>query len=120
MLGFPILTSLVRILLLATTFNNETPRYLVTNGKEEEARVSLSQIFIGDYATEQLIWLKREKEEDQSTGRMKYKELMTQKYRRRFFIACFVSLSQQMTGVNALIFYSTKIFTNSSDGNKGH
>lgn len=118
MLGFPILSTLLRTLLLTTAFTYETPRYLVNNGKEEEARHSLAKIYVGDYATEQLIWLKREKEEDQNTGSMKYSELWTQKYRKRFLIGCFVSISQQFAGINALIFYSTKIFKDNSDNDK--
>lgn len=116
MLGFPIITCLLRTLLLTTVFSYETPKYLVVNGHEEEARASLSKIYVGDYATEQLIWLKREREEDHRSGTMSYKELFTKKYRMRFFIGCFVSLSQQMTGINALIFYSTTIFKDSSKG----
>ena len=59
MLGFPIVTSILRALILFTIFKSETPRYLAFNGQEEEARKALSEIYIGDFVTEQLIWLKR-------------------------------------------------------------
>ena len=118
MLGFPLTTSAFRMLILKFCYKHETPKYLVYHDQEKEARKVLELLYIGDYATEQLIWLKREREEDLNAHHMHYSELLSKKYRRRLWIGCFINVSQQMTGINALILYSTQIFKDNSDGDQ--
>nr|XP_020472298.1 solute carrier family 2, facilitated glucose transporter member 2 [Monopterus albus] len=89
----------------------ESPRYLyILLGKEEEARTSLSRLN-GPYdATSDLEEMKREKEDKEP--RMSILTLiLSSKYRRQLLVALMMHLSQQLSGINAIFYYSTDIFT---------
>jgi len=56
-------------------------------------------------------------EEEKGGG---FKELLQPELRRQLFLACMLMVLQQFTGINAVIFYSTEIFTSAGvDGAEG-
>lgn len=121
MFVLPLFLAMTRYLCLHfhPTYRYDTPPHLVTNHYDELAKHALSKVYIGGSVMEQLISLQREREEAERMGQkltVSYGDLFNKYYRRRFFIGCFVSISSQMTGVNALIFYSTKIFNEAAGG----
>mmetsp|Transcript_19839 Transcript_19839/g.16991 ORF Transcript_19839/g.16991 Transcript_19839/m.16991 type:complete len:253 (+) Transcript_19839:145-903(+) len=62
MFGFPFVTCGIRVLFLLVAFNQDTPKYCVMNGNEDEASTMLKRIYPKEYALEHLIQLRRSKE----------------------------------------------------------
>uniref|UniRef100_A0A672I887 Major facilitator superfamily (MFS) profile domain-containing protein n=2 Tax=Salarias fasciatus TaxID=181472 RepID=A0A672I887_SALFA len=97
---------------LLLPFCPESPRYLyIILGKEEEARKSLSRLK-GPYdATPDIEEMRREKEEADKEPRVSILSLICSTvYRRQLFVALMMHLSQQLSGINAIFYYSTSIF----------
>uniref|UniRef100_A0A8D3DT90 Solute carrier family 2 member 2 n=1 Tax=Scophthalmus maximus TaxID=52904 RepID=A0A8D3DT90_SCOMX len=71
----------------------ESPRYLyIVLGKEQEARTSK------DYTQQLSSFTKNEK------------DVVSSVYRQQLFVALMMHLSQQLSGINAIFYYSTAIF----------
>ncbi|XP_049596786.1 solute carrier family 2, facilitated glucose transporter member 2 [Syngnathus scovelli] len=91
----------------------ESPRYLyILLGKELEAQESLQRLK-GPYdASADLEEMRREKEEADKVPRVSISSLIISSvYRRQLFVALAMHLSQQLSGINAIFYYSTAIFT---------
>ncbi|KAM7376151.1 hypothetical protein PAMP_005896 [Pampus punctatissimus] len=96
----------------------ESPRYLYIHlGKEQEARKSLQRLK-GPYdATSDMEEMKREKEEADKQPRISILSLIRSSvYRQQLFVALMMHLSQQLSGINAIFYYSTAIFTRAGIG----
>uniref|UniRef100_A0A7N8YRW4 Solute carrier family 2 member 2 n=1 Tax=Mastacembelus armatus TaxID=205130 RepID=A0A7N8YRW4_9TELE len=91
----------------------ESPRYLyILLGKEQEARTSLCRLKGAYDATSDLEEMKREKEEADREPRVSILSLIRSSvYRQRLLVALVMHLSQQFSGINAIFYYSTAIFT---------
>ncbi|KAM6960675.1 solute carrier family 2, facilitated glucose transporter member 2 [Aplochiton taeniatus] len=90
----------------------ESPRYLyIKQGKEQEARKSLLRLK-GDYdPTPDLEEMRREKEEAEKEAQVSIASLVRSSlYRQQLFVALMMHLSQQLSGINAIFYYSTAIF----------
>lgn len=59
-----------------------------------------------------------EKRRAEGMTKIKFNELFGPKYRRQFASGCFVSLAQQLTGINFFSFYSTVLFDSISGNGK--
>ncbi|KAL6105356.1 slc2a2 [Pungitius sinensis] len=91
----------------------ESPRYLyIVQGKEQEARKSLYRLK-GPYdAAPDLEEMRREKEEADREPRVSILSLIRSSlYRQQLSVALMMHLSQQLSGINAIFYYSTAIFT---------
>ncbi|XP_071768481.2 solute carrier family 2, facilitated glucose transporter member 2 isoform X1 [Centroberyx gerrardi] len=91
----------------------ESPRYLyIKMGKEQEARKSLRRLK-GEYdPTPDLEEMRREKEEAEKEAKISILSLIRSSvYRQQLFVALMMHLSQQFSGINAIFYYSTAIFT---------
>ncbi|XP_029316919.1 solute carrier family 2, facilitated glucose transporter member 2 [Cottoperca gobio] len=91
----------------------ESPRYLyIVLGKEQEARKSLHRLK-GEYdPTPDLEEMRREKEEADKEPRVSILSLIRSSvYRQQLCVALMMHLSQQLSGINAIFYYSTDIFT---------
>lgn len=118
MLGFPLILAALRICLLTTKFDHETPKYLVLTGNEEEARNVLEKMYRKEHVSEQLVLIRKERQNESQAGKIGYSELFSIRYRKRLRVACFIAILQQFSGINAIIFYSSLIFSQSdSDPN---
>ncbi|XP_068436055.1 solute carrier family 2, facilitated glucose transporter member 2 isoform X1 [Clinocottus analis] len=90
----------------------ESPRYLyIVQGKEQEARKSLHRLK-GTYdATPDLEEMRREKEEADREPSVSILSLIRSSvYRQQLSVALMMHLSQQLSGINAIFYYSTAIF----------
>ncbi|XP_040916897.1 solute carrier family 2, facilitated glucose transporter member 2 [Toxotes jaculatrix] len=90
----------------------ESPRYLyILLGKEQEAKKSLYRLR-GPYdATSDLEEMRREKEEADKEARVSILSLIRSSvYRQQLFVALMMHLSQQLSGINGIFYYSTAIF----------
>lgn len=111
MFAFPIITQVIRTFLLLTVFNFDTVPYLVSKGRDEEAKTVLKKFYYEDSYEEiyDQVKSKMSNSKDVSFG-----DLFSKKYRGRLSMGILLSGIQQFSGVNAVIFYSTKIFTGDS------
>ncbi|XP_041828052.1 solute carrier family 2, facilitated glucose transporter member 2 [Melanotaenia boesemani] len=91
----------------------ESPRYLyILLGKEEEARKSLHRLKGAYDPTPDLEEMRREKEEADKEPRVSIRSLIfSSVYRQQLFVALMMHLSQQLSGINAIFYYSTDIFS---------
>ncbi|XP_059210039.1 solute carrier family 2, facilitated glucose transporter member 2 [Centropristis striata] len=91
----------------------ESPRYLyILLGQEQEARKSLHRLKGAYDPTPDLEEMKREKEEADKEPRVSILSLIRSSvYRQQLFVALMMHLSQQFSGINAIFYYSTAIFT---------
>ncbi|KAJ8270363.1 hypothetical protein GJAV_G00113580 [Gymnothorax javanicus] len=91
----------------------ESPRYLyIKLGKEEEARKCLER-FKGEYdTTKDIAEMQQEKEEAMKEEQVSIMMLLrSSMYRQQLLVALMMHLSQQFSGINAIFYYSTAIFT---------
>lgn len=112
MLGLEALPAFVFFVLLLAV--PESPRWLVQAGREAEARVILHRVAGPGQADEQIravAVVAGEKE-----GRVG--ELFSAAFRRPLLIAVVLMAVSQFSGINAIMYYSTKIFTTAGVGVK--
>lgn len=90
----------------------ESPRYLyILLGQDQEARKSLYRLKGPHDPAVELEEMRREKEEADKEPRVSILSLMCSTvYRQQLFVALMMHLSQQLSGVNAIFYYSTDIF----------
>lgn len=91
----------------------ESPRYLyILLGKEQEARRSLYRLKGAYDASADLDEMRSEKEEADKESRVSIWSLIRSPvYRDQLFVALMMHISQQLSGINAIFYYSTSIFS---------
>ncbi|CAL1575659.1 unnamed protein product [Knipowitschia caucasica] len=97
---------------LLLPFCPESPRYLyIVLGNEQEAQKSLYRLK-GKYdATADLEEMRREKEEADREAKVSICSLIRSPlYRDQLVVALMMHISQQLSGINAIFYYSTSIF----------
>jgi SP family arabinose:H+ symporter-like MFS transporter len=94
-----IVPSLLFLLLLMIV--PETPRWLIKNGRNEEAKEILAKTS-GDFAAIENSF-KNEKQPD-------LKQLFSRKYKNVLFIGILIAVFQQITGINSILYYAPVIF----------
>ena len=100
-------SSLFFILLL---FVPNSPRWLMLKGRDEEARVILHKMNDSDELAEQEY---REIQRSLTAGESVEKASpLAPKYRTVLFIGVTLSILQQVTGINAILYYGAEIFSN--------
>jgi sugar porter (SP) family MFS transporter len=104
MLGMEVVPALVFIGLLFTV--PESPRWLTTHGREAEASGILSRIGGREHASKEISAIREAM--GQEEGR--FSELFSASYFRPLLIAVVLMAGSQFCGINAIIYYSTKIF----------
>lgn len=93
-------------------FVPESPRWLVQNGNEPAARDILEAIGGADHAETEIRAIRAVM--GQEEGR--FAELFHARFRRPLLIAALLMLFSQFSGINAIMYYSTKIFTTAGVG----
>ncbi len=104
MLGMEAVPAVVFMLLLFTV--PESPRWLTQKGREEEAREILGKVGGWQHAERELIAIRASMSEEEG----RFAELFTPTYFRPLLIAMLLMAFSQFCGINAIIYYSTKIF----------
>jgi len=84
----------------------ESPRWLVKKGREAEASRVLSQVDTAEAAARGL----REIKETLALEEGSFRELFKPGFRRPIFIAIVLAVFQQITGINAILYYAPRIF----------
>lgn len=101
----PILTCMLRTILLQTLFLYETPHYYLQHSTSDYnqrlARKALAQI----YKEEEADTMYHQLREEAGKGEKEEKDSG-----RNLVIGCGLQVAQQLCGINAVYFYSTQIF----------
>lgn len=93
-------------------FQPETPVYLLKKGKEEEARASLLRLRGNKYDVDAEIKdIKAQLEADERNKVPFMKSISKRATKKAFLISFGLMFFQQLSGVNAVIFYTGTIFT---------
>jgi len=90
----------------------ESPRFLLMQNKKEKAHIALQRVRKGE-VTEELDYIDSALEEERQEGQLSYCEMLSGVHpglRKRIFVACWLQVAQQITGVNAFLGFQTDIF----------
>ncbi|MBN2615573.1 MAG: sugar porter family MFS transporter, partial [Bacteroidales bacterium] len=96
------------ILLIGMLFLPETPRWLMSKGREEESLKILKRIESPDQVKESMNSMKREIEKYKE--RATFRDVFKPWLRTALIIAVGIMFFQQFVGINTVIYYSPKIF----------
>jgi SP family arabinose:H+ symporter-like MFS transporter len=114
MLGVEALPALFYFLALFAV--PESPRWLLMNGKEEDARRVLTKVSGAAQAEADIGAVAASLAAEQSTDRAGLRELFDPSVRRVLTVAVAVAVLQQITGINSVFFYAPMIFEQSGIG----
>jgi len=96
------------ILFVGMIFLPETPRWLMSKGREEESRKILNRIENAEYVEDSIAAMKSDIDIDKSQAN--WKEIFKPWLRNALIIAAGIMFFQQFVGINTVIYYSPKIF----------
>ncbi|NWR61756.1 GTR3 protein, partial [Bucorvus abyssinicus] len=110
LLGFTVLPAILQC--VALLFCPESPRFLLINKMEEEKAQAVLQKLRGTQDVSQdILEMKEESAKMSQEKKATVPELFrSPNYRQAIFIAIILQLSQQLSGINAVFYYSTGIF----------
>jgi len=98
------------VIAIAVWFFPESPKFLIEHKGKEAGRAALQSIRANDCSAELDAieeYMKRERE----AGVVPWIQLFTKPgLRRRVFIACWLQIAQQLTGINVFLNFQTQIF----------
>lgn len=97
------------VLLVGMSFMPETPRWLMSKGREEESRLILSRIEPEKSLEDTFHQIKKDIQED-SKKSSNWKDLFQPWLKTPLIIAVGIMFFQQFVGINTVIYYSPKIF----------
>jgi len=89
-------------------FCPKSPRWLASKGRFDEAKEALSKLKPQQNISAELASLKENRSQDSSDG--KFSDLFTRPLLRSLIIGVGIQIGQQLSGINAVFFYSTSIF----------
>ena len=113
MLGAEVLPAIFLVLLLF--YVPESPRWMLQMKREPEARRILENLVGPDGAAEEIAAVQNVLNQEENS----FWELLShRRFRRPLFIAVLLMIFSQFSGINAIMYYSTKIFTTAGIGVK--
>jgi sugar porter (SP) family MFS transporter len=104
MLGLEAVPALIFLGLLFTV--PESPRWLAQRGREDEARAIFTRVAGAEHAERELTSIRFAATQEEG----RFAELFTGVYRRPLLIAVLLMACSQFCGINAIIYYSSRIF----------
>ncbi|XP_073973935.1 glucose transporter 1 isoform X8 [Rhodnius prolixus] len=113
LLGLAICPAVLQLILLPVC--PESPRYLlITKQWEEEARKALRRLRASNQVEEDIEEMRAEQRAQQSESTVSMSELIcSPTLRAPLIISVVMQLSQQLSGINAVFYYSTSLFVTS-------
>jgi len=110
MLGAEVIPAVAFLGLIA--MSPESPRWLVMQGRRDQAKSILQRWLDNDKAESEIATI--EETLNQETGR--FSELFEKRFRKPLIAALGLMIIQQFCGINAIIYYSTRIFASAGAG----
>lgn len=106
MLGISVVPGVLLILIGA--LGVESPRWLVKMNRRDEARAALDKVWPGNDGAARLAAI--EHTLDEEAGGTSWRDVFNPAWRRPLTIALGLAIFQQITGINAIIYYADQIF----------
>lgn len=103
---FPILVSLVQIGMFLTIFKNDTPTFFMSQRRMDDALKIMNELYFNN-ASVTLADDAFGSQLGNEYQEVSYKDLFTPKYFKNFKMGCILSILQQLSGINYIIFAST-------------
>ena len=92
----------------------ESPRWLVEKGRDDEALAVLKTVRSEDRALAELAQVEQVTEDEKTGNQLGFKEILPNKWLRRIlFVGIGVSMTQQLTGINSIMYYGTRVLEES-------
>jgi sugar porter (SP) family MFS transporter len=88
----------------------ESARWLLKVGRREDARASLVKVDGADVVDEELATLEADLEAEALEGRATWSEVFSPTLRGALWVGVGLAVLQQVTGINAIIYYANEIF----------
>lgn len=107
--ALPIAFSVVQCLLLLTVFNYETPKFLKQSNKHANLNELMGKIYEVDRVGERIDAITIENG-SQVQGVTYGETFCSPRFKVATLVGCCLSVLQQLSGINAVMFYSSKIF----------
>lgn len=110
----PAFVAVIQSLLVLFVFRYDTPKFYKQNGQDEIVE-KIDQLIYKEKGGEinQSILNKTPNEKEE---KVPVSALFSKKYRGAFIVGCLLAIFQQLTGINAVIFYSNDIFVGGKVG----
>ena len=105
----PIAVSVFRSLMILLFFNLESPLYLINQNRREEAEQVLRIIYEDSYVGEELRHI-IQRNETSSSKNSSWSTLLSRRYALRLVLGIVIVFNTQFSGVNAVTFFSQKLF----------
>jgi sugar porter (SP) family MFS transporter len=115
MLAVPIIFSLLFLTFLLISFP-ESPRWLVTAGKNDDALKVLRKIGDNSFATNELNNITQSFKADQAKDKVSFAEIFKGKTGKVVLLGTLLAAFQQITGINAVVNYAPIIFEKTGVG----
>jgi sugar porter (SP) family MFS transporter len=88
----------------------ESARWLLKMGRRDEARVSLLKVDGPEIADGELAQIEKDLVAEEQEGQASWGEVMAPSLRRALWVGIGLAVLQQVTGINAIIYYANEIF----------
>lgn len=88
----------------------ESARWLLKMGRRDEARASLVKVDGPEIADAELAQIETDLRVDQQEGQANWSEVIAPSLRRALWVGIGLAVLQQVTGINAIIYYANEIF----------
>jgi sugar porter (SP) family MFS transporter len=100
------------ILIFSLMFIPESPRWLAAKSRDDDARAAMTKIRFDDEIESELEELAREVQEEKQLGVASWREVFVKdnKMRYRLLLGIGLQTTQQLCGINAIMFYAPSIF----------
>ncbi|CAI5731839.1 unnamed protein product [Hyaloperonospora brassicae] len=111
--AFPVVLATI-YLFMAPSLCVESPAWLLTKGRSEEAKQVIARLYGEEYVQTALSWLEVSKagtEEGRVATPLKTESMFAPRYRMQLLGGIMLSCAQQLSGINAVFYYSGTIFS---------